>query len=127
MAILMDEYGGSAGLVTVEDILEEIVGEIRDEFDEDESPMVVEVNPKVKVLDGKVLISEVNDMLGLDLDETELDTIGGWMLSMNAEIVEGIVIQHEKYDFKVIEIDGHAIKKVEVREKGQHLEQSNWM
>lgn len=116
MAILMDEYGGTSGLVTVEDILEELVGEIRDEFDQDESPMILNVNAKTKMLDGKVLIEDVNDMYALEIDDTDLDTIGGWMLSNNSDIQQGDIVKHEKYEFKVIEIDGHQVKKVQVRE-----------
>ncbi|MCK6255794.1 hemolysin family protein [Fictibacillus sp. KIGAM418] len=114
MAVLMDEYGGTAGLLTVEDILEEIVGEIRDEFDTDETPMILKVTPRVTVLDGKVLISEVNDLYGLDIDDSDLDTIGGWMLSQNSDIVEGDEIEYEGLIFKVVEIDGHQIKRIEV-------------
>ncbi|MBY6037689.1 hemolysin family protein [Fictibacillus nanhaiensis] len=117
MAVLVDEYGGTAGIVTIEDILEELVGEIRDEFDDDESPMIQAIGPNVKHLDGKVLISEVNDIYGLSMDDSELDTIGGWVLSQNSEIQEQEVITYEGYDFKVIEIDGHQVKKIEVSKK----------
>src|SRR5690625_5297881 len=81
MAILIDEYGGTEGMVTVEDILEEIVGEIRDEFDEDETPEVTQVDEKRTLIDGKVLIEDVNDMFGLDIDDSDIDTIGGWILT----------------------------------------------
>ncbi|MDM5197614.1 hemolysin family protein [Fictibacillus enclensis] len=114
MAVLMDEYGGTAGLLTVEDILEEIVGEIRDEFDTDETPMILKITPKVTALDGKVLISEVNDLYGLEIDDSDLDTIGGWVLSQNSDIVEGEVINYEGLTFKIVEIDGHQIKRIEV-------------
>ena len=89
MAILMDEYGGTAGLVTVEDILEEIVGEIRDEFDEDEVPEINKISENKTVVDGKVRIDEVNDLFGLDIHEEEMDTIGGWILSEKMEVVKG--------------------------------------
>lgn len=117
MAVLVDEYGGTAGIVTIEDILEELVGEIRDEFDEDESPMIQAVSPNVKHFDGKVLIAEVNDIYGLQIDDSELDTIGGWVLSQNSEIQEHQVIAYEGYDFKVIEIDGHQVKKIEITKR----------
>jgi CBS domain containing-hemolysin-like protein len=117
MAVLVDEYGGTAGIVTIEDILEELVGEIRDEFDEDESPMIQAISPNVKHFDGKVLISEVNDIYGLQIDDSELDTIGGWVLSQNSEIQEQQIIIYEGYDFKVIELDGHQVKKIEISKR----------
>lgn len=114
MAILVDEYGGTAGLVTVEDILEEIVGEIRDEFDIDEQPMIAQISPTVTRLDGKVLIEEVNEMFNLALDDSELDTIGGWMLSQLSNVELGSTTSVDGYEFKVTDVDGHQIKYIEV-------------
>ncbi|MBM7648774.1 CBS domain containing-hemolysin-like protein [Bacillus ectoiniformans] len=114
MAILIDEYGGTAGLVTVEDILEEIVGEIRDEFDQDEKPMVKKVNDSQTILDGKVLIGEVNDLFGLDIDDEDVDTVGGWILTEKFEVQEGDSIERDGYLFKIIEMDGYHIKFIEV-------------
>src|SRR5690606_31257859 len=114
MAVLVDEYGGTAGLVTVEDILEEIVGEIRDEFDNDEQPMINKVSPTNTVLDGKVLIEDVNNLFNLHLDDSEVDTIGGWMLSQISDIQLGSSIKVNGYEFKVTDIDGHQVKYIEV-------------
>ncbi|KKB43985.1 Magnesium and cobalt efflux protein CorC [Bacillus thermotolerans] len=114
MAILIDEYGGTAGLVTTEDILEEIVGEIRDEFDQDEVPMIKRINDQQMVLDGKVLLSEVNDLFGLDIDEEDVDTIGGWILTEKLEVQEGAAVEYGDCTFKVVELDGYHIKSVEV-------------
>ncbi|KAB7706487.1 DUF21 domain-containing protein [Bacillus aerolatus] len=114
MAILIDEYGGTAGLVTTEDILEEIVGEIRDEFDQDETPMIKRVNDQQMILDGKVLLSEVNDLFGLDIDEEDIDTVGGWVLTEKFEVQEGDTIERGGCTFKVIELDGYHIKFIEV-------------
>ncbi|WP_312473141.1 hemolysin family protein [Neobacillus sp.] len=114
MAILIDEYGGTAGLVTVEDILEEIVGEIRDEFDADEVPEINKIGPNKTIVDGKVLIEEINDLLGLDLDDSDIDTIGGWILSEKMEVVEGDKIQYDDYEFKVLEVDGYHIISLEI-------------
>lgn len=113
MAILIDEYGGTAGLITVEDILEEIVGEIRDEFDADERPMI-EQNEESTVLDGKVLISDVNELLGLAIDDSELDTIGGWMLSQKSDIELGTTVKLENYQFQVRKSEGRQVKEIEV-------------
>ncbi|MFP7296555.1 hemolysin family protein [Neobacillus niacini] len=120
MAILMDEYGGTAGLVTVEDILEEIVGEIRDEFDEDEVPEINRISENKTVVDGKVLIDEVNDLFGLDIQEEEMDTIGGWILSEKMDVVEGDKIKYGDYEFKVLEIDGYHIKLLEIVKLMKH-------
>jgi CBS domain containing-hemolysin-like protein len=120
MAILMDEYGGTAGLVTVEDILEEIVGEIRDEFDEDEVPEINKISEHKTVVDGKVLIDEVNDLFGLDIQEEEMDTIGGWILSEKMDVVEGDKVKYGDYEFKVLEIDGYHIKLLEIVKLMKH-------
>ncbi|NBI29533.1 hemolysin family protein [Chengkuizengella marina] len=122
MAILVDEYGGTAGLVTVEDILEEIVGEIRDEFDENEQPNINKINETSAILDGKVLIEDVNELYNLNIRNTDLDTIGGWVLSEADEIEDGVVIKKGSYDFKIIEHDGHQVKKVEVRKSSSDKE-----
>jgi CBS domain containing-hemolysin-like protein len=115
MAILIDEYGGTAGLVTVEDILEEIVGEIRDEFDTDELPMIRQINDTTTILDGKVLIGQVNDLFGLEIDDTDVDTISGWILTEQMDIQQGEKIVVGPYEFTVLEMDGHHIKSVEVK------------
>jgi len=114
MAILMDEYGGTAGLVTVEDILEEIVGEIRDEFDADEVPEINKISENKTIVDGKVLIDEINDLFGLDLENSDMDTIGGWILSEKMDVIEGDKVRYDDYEFKVLEIDGYHIKSLEI-------------
>lgn len=115
MAILIDEYGGTSGLVTVEDIIEEIVGEIRDEFDTDEKPAVQKINDTTTILDGKVLIGEVNDLFGLQIDDTDVDTISGWILTEQIDIHPGDKIPFGDYEFRIIEMDGHHIKSLEIK------------
>jgi CBS domain containing-hemolysin-like protein len=122
MAILVDEYGGTAGLVTVEDILEEIVGEIRDEFDADERPLVQKIKEDHYILDAKVLVGEVNDLLGTEIDDTDVDTIGGWLLTENYDIKKGQVLSFDSYQFKVAEMEGHHIQYVEITKKRDVLE-----
>ncbi|KUP09097.1 membrane protein [Bacillus coahuilensis p1.1.43] len=112
LAILIDEYGGTSGLVTVEDILEEIVGDIRDEFDEDEIPEIQQEDETHYVLDGKVLISEVNELLKIDMDDTDLDTIGGWILTQNVDIKNGEAIYYGGIRFEVSEIDNRVIRSI---------------
>jgi CBS domain containing-hemolysin-like protein len=115
MAVLSDEYGGTAGIVTVEDILEEIVGEIRDEFDTDELPLIQKKGEGHYILDGKVLIEEVNDLLGTTMEEDELDTIGGWFLAQKFDIQQGDIIEREGFSFEIKENEGHHIMYIEVR------------
>ncbi|MEY6549186.1 hemolysin family protein [Bacillus cereus] len=123
MAVLYDEYGGTAGIVTLEDILEEIVGEIRDEYDEDEAPPIQHVNEQHIIVDGKVLISEVKDLFGLHIEEDDVDTIGGWIMMQNHEIEEGQHVEAEGYEFKVLEKDAYQIKRVEIRKVEQEQEE----
>lgn len=115
IAILIDEYGGTSGLVTVEDILEEIVGEIRDEFDEDEIPEIRKIEKDHYILDAKLLLGDVNNLLGIHLDDEEVDTLGGWILTQNIDVITGTEVEVEGYFFKVHEIEGHHIQYLEVK------------
>ncbi|WP_409294846.1 hemolysin family protein [Peribacillus sp. SCS-26] len=119
MAVLMDEYGGTSGLVTVEDILEEIVGDIRDEFDLDEIPMIRKLENDHYIIESKVLISEVNDLLGLEINDQDVDTIGGWVLTENFEIQQGDTLSIGNYDFRVIEMEEHHIRYIEITKSPQ--------
>lgn len=115
LAVLYDEYGGTAGIVTLEDILEEIVGEIRDEYDEEEHPPIQHISDTCKIIDGKVLVSEVNDLLGLRLNAEDVDTIGGWLMMQKQEIKEGETITVQNWIFKIVEKDLHHIKCIEIK------------
>ncbi|ASB90314.1 hemolysin family protein [Bacillus sonorensis] len=121
MAILSDEYGGTAGLVTVEDIIEEIVGEIRDEFDIDEINEIRKIGEDHFILDGKVLVNQVNDLLGIQLDNEEVDTIGGWFLTQKYEVQKGDTITDQGFEFTINEIDGHHVSYVEVKRAAEEL------
>ncbi|MFD6440526.1 hemolysin family protein [Peribacillus sp. NPDC060186] len=114
MAILMDEYGGTSGLVTVEDILEEIVGDIRDEFDLDEVPDVRKIKEDHYIIDAKVLVSEVNDLLGLDINDQDIDTMGGWILTENYEAKQGDILTYGPYNFRIKEMEDHHICYIEI-------------
>ncbi|TDB50246.1 MULTISPECIES: hemolysin family protein [Bacillaceae] len=122
MAILVDEYGGTAGIVTIEDILEEIVGEIRDEFDTDEKPLIQKVKDYHYIVDGKVLVSQINELLDIRIDDTEIDTIGGWVLTEKYDVKQQDVITFEQYEFKVKAMENHHIQYVEVIKRRQVTE-----
>ncbi len=114
MAVLMDEYGGTSGLVTIEDILEEIVGDIQDEFDIDEVPDVQAIGENHYIFDAKMLIEDVNDILGIHIDEEDIDTIGGWFMARRYDIVKGEKIIEQGYEFLVKDMEGHHILYIEV-------------
>ncbi|GGE54988.1 hemolysin family protein [Priestia taiwanensis] len=117
MAVLYDEYGGTAGIVTIEDILEEIVGEIRDEYDEDEHAPIQHISDTHKIVDGKVLIYEINVLLDLHLDDKGIDTISGWIMAQNYHLQEGESLEVEGYEFKVLSRGLHYMKQIEIKEK----------
>ena len=121
MAILMDEYGGTSGLVTVEDILEEIVGEIQDEFDLDEVAEIRKIADDHYIIDAKVLISQVNDLFGLDISDEDIDTIGGWILTENYEAKQGDSLNFQGYNFKILEMEDHHIRYIEVTKIPEEL------
>ncbi|MEY9976103.1 hemolysin family protein [Lysinibacillus sp. RC79] len=115
MAILMDEYGGTSGLVTVEDILEEIVGEIRDEFDDDEIAEIRKVSDHHYILNAKMLIEDVEKLLNVTLEAEEVETLGGWFLTVNNGIKATKNIELAPYIFSIYEQQGHRIHYIEVR------------
>lgn len=115
ITILIDEYGGTAGLITVEDILEEIVGEIRDEFDSDEVLDIQKISDGHYILSAKVSLIEVNALLNISILKEDIDTIGGWILSQKMDIQVNDTLTFDQYTFKVNELDGHQIKEIEVK------------
>lgn len=114
MAIVNDEYGGTAGLITVEDVLEEIVGEIQDEFDVNESPSIEQITEDTMVVSGKLQIEEINELLAIDLDDEDIETIGGWIFAENLDVKHGTAMEYEGYQFIVQEVDGYQIKKIKI-------------
>jgi len=118
MAVVLDEYGGTAGLVTIEDLLEEIVGEIQDEFDEEE-PMKVEIGPGEVILDGRADIDELTELVEpvLELeDDEEYDTLGGFVYHRIGRVpVVGDAVVIEPFVITVIKVSGRRVGKVRVR------------
>jgi CBS domain containing-hemolysin-like protein len=115
MAVVVDEYGGTAGLVTVEDLLEEIVGEIRDEYDV-ESETVTDEGGGTFVFSGKVSVDEVRDRLGVEIEREGFETVGGFLLSHLGRMpYVGETFDVEALEFEVLEVERRRITKVRVR------------
>jgi CBS domain containing-hemolysin-like protein len=114
IAVVMDEYGGTSGIISMEDILEEIVGDIQDEFDTDEIPDVVEQEQGYYLLNGRVLLDDLEERFGMTFDQREnVDTIGGWMqVKMASTPDENPVVEDDQYRFEVVEIENHQILQV---------------
>lgn len=123
MALVVDEYGGVDGLATIEDLVEQLVGNISDEHDTDDDATWVELNPGVYICQSRASLEEFEKVLGVDLasdtDDDEIDTLGGLVFMMTGRVpVRGEVISHPSgYDFEVIEADPRKIKKLRVYQK----------
>ena len=115
IVILLDEYGGTSGMVTVEDILEELVGEIRDEFDDDEIPEIRKVGEDHYIIYSKVLLDDVAKLLNIELEHPDVDTIGGWYFTNDMDLDLSNSIYYEGYQFAIKEKEGHQIHYLEVK------------
>nr|WP_093227677.1 hemolysin family protein [Thermoflavimicrobium dichotomicum] len=114
MAIVIDEYGGTSGLVTTEDIIEEIFGEIQDEFD-DEKPFF-EKNGDETSIDSRLLIEEVNDYFQINIEDPDNDTIGGWLFSRLGRVPKvGDQVTFENWLFTVKEVERLRISRISVK------------
>ncbi|HLG70873.1 MAG TPA: hemolysin family protein [Chloroflexota bacterium] len=114
MAIVVDEYGGTAGLVTIEDILEEIVGEIQDEFDAEEDP-IEQVSENEAVFNALVNMDDVNEWLDMELEAEDVDTLGGYVYSHLGKMpISGDEFEVDNVSFSVVSTVGRRIKKVRV-------------
>jgi CBS domain containing-hemolysin-like protein len=118
MAIVVDEYGGTSGLITMEDILEEIVGEIHDE-DEVETHKIRKLEEGVYAVDPVISLSDLKEEIGVDLrpedDEVHLDTLGGFILYVHGRVPQqGDVVRHKEFSFEITEMDGNKIERVKL-------------
>ena len=117
IAIVVDEYGGTAGLVTLEDLLEEIVGEIRDEYDEEAEP-VTEEGEGVWVFSGKVDIDELGEHLGVEIAREGFETVGGYLLARLGRVpAVGERIEVDDLAVEVIEAERRRVNKVRIRKR----------
>ncbi len=115
LAIIQDEYGGTAGLVTVEDLLEELVGEIQDEYDQ-ENAQFQTLEPGVYRLDARMAIDDLNDLLDLDLPHEDFDTIGGFVFGQFGRQPEaGELVRYENLEFVVEKTDGRRVDEITLK------------
>lgn len=115
ITIVLDEYGAAVGLITIEDLLEEIVGEIRDEYDYDEEDSFKEVAPDEYVVDGQIKLDDVNDSLNLTLTSDDYDSLGGYIIgSLDRLPAEGDKVETDKVTLVVDSMDKNRIDKVHI-------------
>jgi CBS domain containing-hemolysin-like protein len=116
LAIVLDEYGGVAGLVTIEDIMEEIVGDIRDEYDEDEMPPVVKVDDQTHDVDARLDIESVNEAIPLNIpDGQDYDTLGGYVAASLGRIPrKGERFEHAGIEFTILDGTDRAISRIRI-------------
>lgn len=121
IALVIDEYGGVDGLLTIEDLIEQVIGEITDEHDEEEQESWIEESPGVYLCQARADLEEFEKMLGVDLvddpDDEDVDTLGGLAFMLSGHIpTRGEVLKHPAgFDFEIVEADPRKIKRIRVR------------
>lgn len=116
IAIVLDEYGETAGLITLEDILEEIVGEIRDEYDENEEEMFLKINEHEYIVEGSVNLDDLNDRLDLELESEEYDSLGGFIIEQLDRLPEkdDEIITEQNIRLVVDSLNKNRVEKVHI-------------
>ena len=121
MALVIDEYGGTDGLVTIEDLVEEIVGDINDEHDEEEAPTIAPNPGGGWDADGRVELVDFSDIAGVEIvaDDEEVETLGGLVFSLAGRVPQrGEVLSHScGLDFEIMEADARKVRKIRVRRR----------
>lgn len=124
IAIVLDEYGVTAGMITLEDLLEEIVGEIRDEYDSDEEDAIEQLSEYEYLILGSTNLDDVNDALDLDFESDDYDTIGGYCLQLLDHLPEEneTIFTEDDVVIKIKEVDKNRIEKIYIRVPEKNLE-----
>lgn len=113
LAILQDEYGGTSGLVTLEDLVEEIVGEIQDEYDAEPEPQVEALPDGSLLIDAKLHLDDASELLGITLESEEFDTLGGYVFGqLGHQPTEGETVRVDSWELRVHAIEGHRIRLI---------------
>lgn len=120
MAIVVDEYGGVSGLLTIEDVLEEIVGEIEDETDEEEAEQISQIGDNLYRIEAITEIDDFNEYFDIGFSDDEFDTVGGLVVHKFGRLPDiGESVSIENFDFKVIDGDSRKINLLEVKKNAQ--------
>lgn len=125
--IVLDEYGATAGLITLEDMLEEIVGDIRDEYDEDEEDEVKEIAPDEYLVSGSAKLDDLNDRLSLELESEDYDSIGGLVIGLLEHLPEeGEEVSYENIRLVVEHVEKNRIDKIRlfIQQEAEHEEKN---
>ncbi len=121
MAIVSDEYGGTEGVVTMEDLIEEIMGEINDEYDEEEQPDIDKLSENVVSIEGATALEDVAQELNIPMPEEEYDTLGGFLIAKLDRIPDesesGLTVEYEGYIFEIEKIEDNRIVRVNARKQ----------
>ena len=115
--VLIDEYGGFSGIVTMEDIIEQVMGDIDDEYDEEEE-IIDKVDENIYLVDGDVSLDDLDEELGVDLQSDSSETIGGFIIDLLGEIPDendvGRIVEFENYQMKIMAVSDRRIERVKI-------------
>ena len=128
MAIVVDEFGGTEGLVTMEDLLEEIVGEIEDEFTKNNNPEIVNLQNGEAIVNAAVPIDDIAKMFNIEVDDFGVDTLGGYVFQQLGHIpAMGVIVNTETCSIQVISVLGRRLRRLRIRPKSSEeiLEQTS--
>lgn len=118
MAIVLDEYGAFSGIITLEDLIEEIVGEIRDEYDVEEEDSITKLSDTEYIVAGYTNLNDINDELGLSIESVDYDSIGGHVINLLSDFPnEGETAEDDQAYYTVLEVDNKSIDKIHIRLK----------
>lgn len=124
IATVVDEYGGTAGLVTIEDIIEEIVGDIQDEYDLEEDAYVQVIGPDTYLLNSRLDVYSLSELLDIKLDTESADTLGGLLLRLMEHVPEqGECVEYQGWRFTVLSLDGRRIEEVRTERLSSHRQE----
>ncbi len=127
MALVIDEYGGTDGLASIEDIVEMIVGDIEDEHDLDEGPDVEKAADGTFIANGRAGLDEVSNATGVDFelitDAEDFDTIGGFVSALAGHVpLRGEIITEGEFEFEILEADPRRVKKIKIKRRSDALD-----